>query len=303
MARPVPAANLGCRALRLKIKDAELKILSYGGHHNSNRILPINMSMMSTIMMKNTKVIKTNFWIRVATAIFVICIFAGLWTPAAAFREIVRFSTATAGGDFPAGWEPLTFKNIPRHTQYTLVRDRNTVVVKAVSKSSASGLIYRIKIDPRVYPIVSWRWKVTNTFLKGDVTKKKGDDYPARVYIAFEYDPKKLSFFERTQFKAARLLYGEYPPTGAITYIWSSNAPRGTIVSNPYTKRSKMIAVRSGKTLLNTWMQEERNVYEDYKTAFSQEPPMIGAVMIMTDSDNTGESAISYFGDIKFKQK
>jgi hypothetical protein len=254
-------------------------------------------------MMNYTKAIKTHLWLGATTAFFVICIIAGLQTPAAALQEIGKFSTATAGGDFPAGWKPLNFKKIPRHTQYTLVNDLNNVVVKAVSKSSASGLIYRIKIDPRVYPIISWRWKVTNTFIKGDVSKKKGDDYPARLYIAFEFDPKKLSFFERTQYKAAHLLYGEYPPTGAITYIWSSNAPRGTIVSNPYTRRVKMIAVQSGQTRLNTWVQEERNVFEDFKTAFSQEPPMIGAVMIMTDSDNTGESAISYFGDIIFKQK
>jgi len=255
------------------------------------------------MMMKNAKGKNTHLWLGAATAFFVIWVFSGLQTFAADPEEFGKFSTATAAGDFPAGWEPLNFKKIPRHTQYTLVKDRNTVVVKAVSESSASGLIYRIKIDPRVYPVISWHWKVTNTFIKGDVSKKKGDDYPARLYIAFEFDPKKLGFFERTQYKAARLLYGEYPPTGAITYIWSSNAPRGTIVSNPYTKRVKMIAVQSGTTRLNTWVQEERNVFEDYKTAFSQEPPMIAAVMIMTDSDNTGESATSYFGDIIFKQK
>ena len=253
--------------------------------------------------MNYTKGQKTHLWLGAATAFFVVCIFPGLQIPAATLPQISKFSTATAGGDFPAGWEPLTFKKIPRHTQYSLVKDRNTVVVKAVSESSASGLIYRVKIDPSVYPVISWRWKVTNTFRKGDVSKKRGDDYPARVYIAFEFDPKKLGFFEKAQYKAARLLYGEYPPTGALTYIWSSNAPRGTIVSNPYTKRVKMIAVQSGKTRLNAWVQEERNVLEDYKTAFSQDPPMIAAVMIMTDSDNTGESAISFFGDIIFKQK
>jgi hypothetical protein len=254
-------------------------------------------------MMKNTKGTKTYPWLGIASAFLVICILTGLQTTAANRQVIGKFSTATAGGDFPAGWESLNFKKIPRHTQYTLINDRNTVVVKAVSESSASGFIYRIKIDPRAYPIISWRWKVTNTFIKGDVSKKEGDDYPARLYIAFEFDPKKLGFFERAQYKAARLLYGEYPPTGAITYIWSSNAPRGTIVSNPYTKRVKMIAVQSGKSRLNTWVQEERNVFEDYKTAFLQDPPRIGAVMIMTDSDNTGESAISFFGDIIFKQK
>ena len=91
------------------------------------------------MMIKNTKGIKTHLWLGAATAFFFICIFPGLQTPAAALQEIGKFSTATAGGDFPAGWEPLTFKRIPRHTQYTLVKDRNAVVVKAVSKSSASA--------------------------------------------------------------------------------------------------------------------------------------------------------------------
>ena len=253
--------------------------------------------------MKISKYTKNHCWLWFASAFVVICLSPGLHTPVAAPPEIAKFSTAAPAGKIPNGWEPLVFKRIPRHTQYSLVKDRNRVVVKAVSEAAASGLIYRIRIDPKVFPIISWHWKVTRTYEKGDVTQKKGDDYPARVYIAFEFDPKRLGFFEKAQYKAARMLYGEYPPTGAITYIWSSNAPRGTIVSNPYTKRVKMFAIQSGKARLNSWVREERNVYEDYKTAFSQEPPMIAAVMIMTDSDNTGESAISYFGDIVFKQK
>jgi hypothetical protein len=41
---------------------------------------------------------------------------------------------------------------------------------------------------------------------------------------------------------------------------------------------------------------------EDYKQAFGKEPPMISGVAIMTDTDNTGESAIAYYGDIPFKK-
>jgi hypothetical protein len=62
-----------------------------------------------------------------------------------------------------------------------------------------------------------------------------------------------------------------------------------------------MIVVESGETRLNQWVIEERNVYEDYKRAFGEEPPMISGVAIMTDTDNTGESAIAYYGDIFFK--
>ena len=77
----------------------------------------------------------------------------------------------------------------------------------------------------------------------------------------------------------------------------------GTTVPNPYTNQVHMIVVESGSTKLNTWITEEHNVYEDYKRAFGQEPPMISGVAIMTDTDNTGESAEAYYGDIVFKKR
>ena len=53
---------------------------------------------------------------------------------------------------------------------------------------------------------------------------------------------------------------------------------------------------------VNQWVSEERNVYEDYKQAFHEEPPIISGVAIMTDTDNTGESTVTYYGDILFKK-
>jgi hypothetical protein len=74
------------------------------------------------------------------------------------------------------------------------------------------------------------------------------------------------------------------------------------MVPNPYTDRVKMIVVESGEIKLNQWLNEERNVYEDYKKAFGEEPSMISGIAIMTDTDNTGESATAYYGDILFKK-
>lgn len=214
-----------------------------------------------------------------------------------------HFSRLRPGDSFDPDWKPLTFKKIKRHTAYSLVAEDDVVVLKAESNSSASGLIRKMGIDPKEYPIVSWRWKVTQVYEAGDVTKKEGDDYPGRLYIAFEYDPTKLSFFEKAKFKAAKLFYGEYPPTCAINYIWASNAPEGTIVPNVYDRRSMMIAVESGSNHLNRWVREERNILEDFQEAFGGEPPVISAVAIMTDTDDTKSSAVSYYGDIVFKKK
>jgi hypothetical protein len=175
-------------------------------------------------------------------------------------------------------------------------------VVKAVAEASASALVREIKINPKEYPIVEWRWKVRNILKKGDVHIKEGDDYPARIYITFEYDPSKLGFFEKAAYKMGRLLYGEDLPLAAINYIWESKASIGTMIPNPYTDRVLMFVVESGAEKLNQWVSEKRNVYEDYKKAFGQEPPMISGVAIMTDTDNTGESATAYYGDILFKK-
>src|SRR5512139_3817849 len=105
--------------------------------------------------------------------------------------EVGKFSEATVGQGLPDGWKPLAFKKIEKHTTYTLVKDGNTVVVKAVAEASASGLTREVKINPKEYPVVQWRWKVTNILKKGDVRRKEGDDYPARIYITFEYDSSK----------------------------------------------------------------------------------------------------------------
>src|SRR2546428_9565478 len=157
-----------------------------------------------------------------------------------------KFSAAPEGAALPDGWKPLTFKKIERHTVYTVVKVGETTAIKAVSEASASGLTKEIKINLKEYPIVQWQWKVANILKKGDVTRKEGDDYPARIFITFEYDSSKVGFFDKAKYELIKLLYGRYPPLAAMNYIWESKAPKGTVVPNPYPERVKMIVVGSG---------------------------------------------------------
>jgi len=216
--------------------------------------------------------------------------------------EVGSFSGEPEGAAVPAGWKPLTFKKIERHTEYRLVKDEGRTAVRATSRAASSGLTRAIRINPQDYPIVQWSWKVANVLQKGDVTTKAGDDYPARLYITFEYDAGRIGVLKKAQYEVLRLLYGEYPPLGAINYIWESQAPVGTMQPNAYTDRVVMIVVESGRARLNAWVSEERNVYEDYRKAFGMDPPMVSGVAIMTDTDDTGEAATAYYGDIVFKK-
>lgn len=218
------------------------------------------------------------------------------------FIAVGSFSAETPGTTLPNGWQPLKFKNIDRYTLYELVPDGDTTVVLATSDAGASGITKEVTIDPKEYPIIQWRWKVANVLGKGNVSKKEGDDYPARIYITFEYDSNRVGLLDKAKYETLRLFYGKYPPLGAINYIWGSSAPIGTMVPNPFAGEVMMFVIQSGPELANTWILEERNIYEDYKLAFGEDPSMISGVAIMTDTDNTLETARAFYGDIIFRK-
>lgn len=209
------------------------------------------------------------------------------------------FSSGRPGSGLPEGWTPLTFKKVSKHTDYELVREGETAVVKATSEASASGLTKEVRIDPKDYPIVRWRWKVDNLVKHSDVSRKDGDDYPARLYITFAYDPDKVSWARKLKYQAGRAIFGDIP-IAALNYIWETRTPVGTIVENAYTDFARMIVVESGPERVGMWVEEERNIYEDYKAAFGGEPPMINGVAIMSDTDDTKGRATAYYGNIIF---
>lgn len=215
--------------------------------------------------------------------------------------KVGTFSEAPEGSKLPQGWKPLTFPKIAQHTEYVVVKEESTHVIRATSEASASGIVRKIKIDLNEYPTIAWRWKVSNIIKKSDVRSKQGDDYAARVYITFEYDPDKVGFIKKAKYKAGRFLFGDIP-IAAINYIWESHTPKETIVDNAYTNFVKMIIVESGEEHVGQWREEERNLFEDYKKAFGENPPPVNGVAIMTDTDNTGETATAYYGDIVFKK-
>ena len=232
-----------------------------------------------------------------------VCLLTATWFTHAQQPKRIEaglFSSSRLNETLPADWHPQTFSRIKRHTDYSLVKEDDTVVVKAVSHQSASALARSISVSSMEYPVIQWRWKMNNVLQKGDVTSKDGDDYPARVYITFAFDPEKAGYLEKLKHEAAMLIQGQDVPYRAISYIWGSNAPVGTMIANPYTDSVMMFVVEAGKENLQQWVTEKRNVREDYKKAFGEEPPMISGLAIMTDTDNTDESAIAWYGDIAF---
>ncbi len=223
-------------------------------------------------------------------------------------QEIVeagKFSVEKAGA-VPQGWKPLTFRSTEKHTTYSLISEGGVTVLKAEANASASGLtrdLTALNLNIRDTPILKWRWKVANLVKTADIQTKEGDDYPARIYVTFRYDPARAGVGMRLQYGMAKSLYGEYPPHAGINYVWDGKAPAGTMVPNAYTARAMMFVVESGAKRVGEWVDVERNVYEDYKRAFKEEPPPVLGIALMTDTDQTGEAATAWYGDITLRKK
>ncbi len=191
-------------------------------------------------------------------------------------------------------WKPLYFPKIKRHSIYTVVKEQNGSYLKAESNASASGIIYRKEFNVYDYPKIKWRWKISNAYKKADPEKKAGDDYPIRIYVIFKYDPETASFFQRIRYGLAKIIYGEYPPQSSLNYVWANSTYPEKIITNPYASEAKMISMEAGGEKAGQWITEEADILEDYKKAFGVQPPAIADIAIMNDSDNTGESSVSY---------
>ncbi len=196
-------------------------------------------------------------------------------------------------------WKPLYFRNIEAHTEYSIIKVGKDSYLKTSSRASASGIIFKVRFSVFEYPKVKWRWKVSNVFEKGNAKEKSGDDYPLRIYIVFKFDPENASFGQKVKYGFAKSFYGEYPPHSTLNYIWANRQHDETILTNTYAKEAKMIIMQSGEGNTGKWIEQEINIVEDYHKAFGEDPPEIASVAVMSDSDNTGESAVSYIDFIE----
>ncbi len=212
------------------------------------------------------------------------------------------FSKMQPGAALSDGWKPLGVSGAKNATRYTLVDDGGVTVMRAESHAAASGVSRAIRVNPAEFPVLRWRWKISNILQTSDIRTKQGDDYPARVYVMFDYPLERLPFTERVKIRLARALHNPNLPAATLCYVWDGKAPASTIAVSSYTDRVRMIVVESGTARVNQWLVVERDVAADFKAAFGTDAPPIMAIAIATDTDNTGESAITHYGDISFNK-
>jgi len=187
-------------------------------------------------------------------------------------------------GPFSQGMhENWQTKEFDEHTTYEIIFDKslNKTVLKANSQQSASGLFFSQKIDLEKTPWINWSWATQKGYDNPIERKKQGDDFVARLYLIIDGG----LFFWNTR---------------ALNYVWSSSNEVGQSWLNPYTSNNMMKVVETGQVGFGLWQYYSRNVLDDINTLIGTEIRYIDAVAVMTDSDDTKQRALTYYGDIFF---
>lgn len=207
-------------------------------------------------------------------------------------------------GGLPAGWEPWILHPTKRKTRYETRGRNGDTVIWAHAESAASGLARRLNLDPAVTPWIEWRWRVESLVAGADNTDRYAEDSPVRIVLAFDGDRRKLPARDQLFFEKARLLSGgQEMPYATLMYIWENRQPVNAVITNPNTSRVRKIVVSSGEAGVGTWQNYRRNIIEDYRRAYGNDPGRLIGVAILTDTDNTRQTASAQYGKIRLLEK
>ena len=203
-------------------------------------------------------------------------------------------------GNLPAPWRVVQIDKKTKPTTYRLAMVAGVAAVEARANDSMALLARPLSVNLAATPILCWRWLIDAPVARGDMTKKSGDDYAARLYVAFDMPDSALSAGTRFKLGIARRLFGGNVPDAALNYVWDNRNPVGTRRKSAYTDRAQLIVAETGTTRAGTWVTERVDVAADFASAFGKRPGTPIQIAVASDTDNTGSVARAAFADIRF---
>ena len=179
------------------------------------------------------------------------------------------------------GLKNLKVRKLKGETTYTIGSNENGSYLKAEATGKASGLGMEkiIKLDET--PYINITWKVEKDLSGINEKSKKGHDYAARVFVVKQTGVTALS-------------------KKAMNYVFSSNNKIDENWRSPFTKKSVDYVLSTTLENSNEWVTVKANVKEHFKKFHNLDVNEIEGVAIMTDTDNSKLTAISYYQNIFF---
>ena len=190
-----------------------------------------------------------------------------------------RFQGGINADGIPLGWK--LEKTPGPSSKYAIEKEKEDHFLRLLSVNDGFGLRKEMTFDIRQYPYLSWWWKAMQLPKGGDIRKKETDDQAGQIFVVFPRFPSLVN-------------------SRSMGYIWDTQAPKGLAGTSPSYSKAKYVVLQSGAEKLNQWVFESRNVYEDYKKYFQEDPPPVGAVLIYINTQHTQTSAEFCFTEIFF---
>lgn len=194
---------------------------------------------------------------------------------------------------------------LPKQTKPVTKFSAETVDERAALRIDADKSYGNVVLD---VPLASaprrlrWSWRVQQPNPAVDLSKKAGDDSPAKVCLSFDVPLDKVPFVDRQVLGFARSQSGEALPTATLCWVWGGREPHGTFIDSPFTRRVRYIVLRNSSDAAGTWFDESRDVAADFVRAFGDESPQVPAVTAVVvggDSDNTAAHSVAHVSGLR----
>ncbi len=195
-------------------------------------------------------------------------------------------------------WQHRTFPG-KQPTEFQLTRQDGRDVVRAKSEGTMSALRKPLRVEAANLGQLAFSWKVSQFPDEADMGDRALEDSAARLVLVFEGDRNTFSSRDASLSELLHTFTGEPLPYATLMYVWCNLRPVGTVILNPRTERVRKLVVQSGTADANRWLDYQRDIRADYIAAFGKPPGALVGIALMTDSDNTGNSALAWYGEPK----
>ena len=190
---------------------------------------------------------------------------------------------AVGARGIPEGWKGQNWGS-PKY-DFVVVNDdaRKALRLRSAGDGSTVSRDIKGKVNLKETPMLEWSWKVTTLPKGGDSCRKDTDDQAGQVFVVWPRFPEAVR-------------------SRIIGYVWDTTQPAGKICKSEKTGTVTYVVVRSGTADLGKWVTERRNLAEDFKTIYGEEPDSPAAVSIAIDSNDTGSTSEALVGPLLFRK-
>ena len=192
-------------------------------------------------------------------------------------------------------WKLVTFDDTPP-TEYSLRWEQDRTVVNARSDGGASGLVAELPGD--LHPTaMSWRWRVDQCLENDQERVRAGDDFAARVFVLYGRE-RAWTPWGWLRRRMVDNPFGNVVPKRVVNYVWASGGETGDVYPNPSFRNVATVVVESDCRTPGEWVSEQRELEADFRLAYRESMPNVVGVAVMTDTDDTGGRAVTWYADI-----